>query len=605
MTDITQVAQATFRILKDAGYALGISEMERVYDWSRKTWKRMLIQLLNSLTILVGTVQAERWRPQWSQGSSREGSTGSSQYQSASSAVEGSDTDSDVGLSRLTTERERSDLHKNARTGTWSTNPAPSGIEDTFTGMMRSYAARHATANKPQMPVVPDEDQDESMRSASSRAESDPDRTALIRDPADFFDLGEELVGRPSVAAVATAGTAQPYLTRVRMSAFSELNEFSGRETSEEKFRSWFNRVRSAARRDGMDPAEICTLFGDLMTGPVRQWYLQLGREMRTSREKLTEQFLAQYCGKGVSMASRYYHATKRSDETPLDYLYRLNVVGIRAGLHIMEGSVQQKREHVEHYAVLRKRQYGLDSQKKSLFGSNKYRQKSPVQNGPPRVVHAIQAGTPPPGSIQLDAEGIWDYGQDYDDEERARLYVTTQRNFELGACRDDPTENGPYPFPVMPSHGEVLRTMAYGTTDVLGVRVQGIDVVCGDILYDMWHYEKSSAHGSVERSFAWVAPVARVDINSGARMDLPIVMKIVKYPRLPGNDSTPYHNAVATLIRSRPLSPRRRLFGRTTLVVFLDRNDDIFFRSAFSVVAPTNTTSLGAATDWPWRGIC
>ncbi|KAE9283453.1 hypothetical protein PF001_g22842 [Phytophthora fragariae] len=455
MTDITQVAQATFRILKDAGYALGISEMERVYDWSRKTWKRMLIQLLNSLTILVGTVQAERWRPQWSQGSSREGSTGSSQYQSASSAVEGSDTDSDVGLSRLTTERERSDLHKNARTGTWSTNPAPSGIEDTFTGMMRSYAARHATANKPQMPVVPDEDQDESMRSASSRAESDPDRTALIRDPADFFDLGEELVGRPSVAAVATAGTAQPYLTRVRMSAFSELNEFSGRETSEEKFRSWFNRVRSAARRDGMDPAEICTLFGDLMTGPVRQWYLQLGREMRTSREKLTEQFLAQYCGKGVSMASRYYHATKRSDETPLDYLYRLNVVGIRAGLHIMEGSVQQKREHVEHYAVLRKRQYGLDSQKKSLFGSNKYRQKSPVQNGPPRVVHAIQAGTPPPGSIQLDAEGIWDYGQDYDDEERARLYVTTQRNFELGACRDDPTENGPYPFPVMPSHGE------------------------------------------------------------------------------------------------------------------------------------------------------
>ncbi|KAE9176183.1 hypothetical protein PF004_g26167 [Phytophthora fragariae] len=481
MTDITQVAQATFRILKDAGYALGISEMERVYDWSRKTWKRMLIQLLNSLTILVGTVQAERWRPQWSQGSSREGSTGSSQYQSASSAVEGSDTDSDVGLSRLTTERERSDLHKNARTGTWSTNPAPSGIEDTFTGMMRSYAARHATANKPQMPVVPDEDQDESMRSASSRAESDPDRTALIRDPADFFDLGEELVGRPSVAAVATAGTAQPYLTRVRMSAFSELNEFSGRETSEEKFRSWFNRVRSAARRDGMDPAEICTLFGDLMTGPVRQWYLQLGREMRTSREKLTEQFLAQYCGKGVSMASRYYHATKRSDQTPLDYLYRLNVVGIRAGLHIMEGSVQQKREHVEHYAYdeppgtrighAADDAHGFgrpDVGKCASEASVRPRQSKEVPvwveqvsteiSGPERTASGGSCDPsrdPPPGSIQLDAEGIWDYGQDYDDEERARLYVTTQRNFELGACRDDPTENGPYPFPVMPSHGE------------------------------------------------------------------------------------------------------------------------------------------------------
>ncbi|KAE8958556.1 hypothetical protein PR002_g30830 [Phytophthora rubi] len=205
LTEISQVAQATFSVLKDAGYVLGLSEMERVYDWNLKTWKRMLIQLLNSLMILVGTVRAERERPQWSQGSSREGSTGSSQYQSASSAVEGSDTDSDVELSRKTPERGRSGLHKNARTGTWSTNPAPPDIEDAFARMMRSYAARHAAANKPQMPVVPDEDQDESMRSASSRAESDQDRTALIGDPEDFFDLGEDLVGRPSVVAAATA----------------------------------------------------------------------------------------------------------------------------------------------------------------------------------------------------------------------------------------------------------------------------------------------------------------------------------------------------------------------------------------------------------------
>ncbi|KAE8895776.1 hypothetical protein PF003_g20296 [Phytophthora fragariae] len=208
------------------------------------------------------------------------------------------------------------------------------------------------------------------------------------------------------------------------------------------------------------------------MAGPARQWYLQLGRETRTSWEKLTEQFLVQYCDKGVSMASHYYHATKRSDETPLDYLYQLNVAGLRAGLHIMEGSVQQKREHVEHYvrtlgrqepelamqltmlmvpdvpmleSVLRKRQRSLESQKKSLFGSNKYRQEGPVQNGPPRVVHAVQAETGP-GSIQLDEEETWDYGQDYDDAERARLHVTTQRNPEPGARRDDPTETGPRP---------------------------------------------------------------------------------------------------------------------------------------------------------------
>ncbi|OWY92045.1 hypothetical protein PHMEG_00039108 [Phytophthora megakarya] len=44
-----------------------------------------------------------------------------------------------------------------------------------------------------------------------------------------------------------------------------------------------------------------------------------------------TAAFRLQYCGKGVSMASRYSHASKHMDETPLEYLYRLN-----------------KREHVE-----------------------------------------------------------------------------------------------------------------------------------------------------------------------------------------------------------------------------------------------------------------
>ncbi|KAE8966307.1 hypothetical protein PF011_g27983 [Phytophthora fragariae] len=62
------------------------------------------------------------------------------------------------------------------------------------------------------------------------------------------------------------------------------------------------------------------------------------------------EQFRVQYGGKGVSMASRYYHATQRPDETPLDYLYRLNVAGLRANIPYANGTTEEKREHVEHF---------------------------------------------------------------------------------------------------------------------------------------------------------------------------------------------------------------------------------------------------------------
>ncbi|OWY95088.1 LOW QUALITY PROTEIN: hypothetical protein PHMEG_00035002 [Phytophthora megakarya] len=51
-----------------------------------------------------------------------------------------------------------------------------------------------------------------------------------------------------------------------------------------------------------------------------------------------------------MSVAWQYYHARKRSEETPLDYLYRLNVAALRAKLKIKAGNAKARREHVDHY---------------------------------------------------------------------------------------------------------------------------------------------------------------------------------------------------------------------------------------------------------------
>ncbi|GMF36064.1 unnamed protein product [Phytophthora fragariaefolia] len=106
--------------------------------------------------------------------------------------------------------------------------------------------------------------------------------------PEDLFDLETGTLGTAVAVSTATAGTG---LTRVRISAFSELKEFHGRAASEEKAPAWINRVKSASRRDGMTGEEVCALFGGLIAGPARQWYLQLPKNVRKSGTDLTEQF--------------------------------------------------------------------------------------------------------------------------------------------------------------------------------------------------------------------------------------------------------------------------------------------------------------------------
>ena len=56
------------------------------------------------------------------------------------------------------------------------------------------------------------------------------------------------------------------------------------------------------------------------------------------------------FCGLGVPVARQYYHAKKRPEESPMDYLYRLNVIGLRAMIKIKDGPPKFQKEHVEHY---------------------------------------------------------------------------------------------------------------------------------------------------------------------------------------------------------------------------------------------------------------
>ncbi|KAE8995697.1 hypothetical protein PR003_g26366 [Phytophthora rubi] len=268
----------------------------------------------------------------------------------------------------------------------------------------------------------------------SSHWEYDPD------------DVDPPTSARAAVATAAAGPAGSSMIQRVRISAISDLKEFTGRDQDEDRARAWISKVKSAFLRDQATDEEKCLTFADLLSGPAKNWYRQLARSTRNKWSELLRNFQVQYCGLGVSVAWQYYHSRKRSEESPLEYLYRLNVAALRAKLKIKDGDSKTRREHVEHFIetlgdpdladrltllrlndvddleeVLRARDRAKGRQKRSAFGS-KYRQKAstPAPAAPAkRSVHAVQRSAPESGS---------DTGSDGSDSEGdlRRIYLAS-----------------------------------------------------------------------------------------------------------------------------------------------------------------------------------
>ncbi|POM77165.1 LOW QUALITY PROTEIN: Hypothetical protein PHPALM_5492, partial [Phytophthora palmivora] len=203
--------------------------------------------------------------------------------------------------------------------------------------------------------------------------------------------------------------------------------------------------------RDQASDEEKCLTFADLLAGSAKNWYRQLSRSTCNKWSDLLRAFQIQYGRLGVSVARQYYHARRRPEESPLDYLYRLNVAGLRAKLKIEDGNAKDRREHVDHYIetledqdladrltllrlsdaddqeeVLRARERAKSIQKKAAFGSSKYRQKAtnPSPAATTKHARAVQIRT-----VESESESGSDGsdGSDSDGDNHRRIYLAAQ----------------------------------------------------------------------------------------------------------------------------------------------------------------------------------
>ncbi|CAI5738349.1 unnamed protein product [Hyaloperonospora brassicae] len=140
------------------------------------------------------------------------------------------------------------------------------------------------------------------------------------------YESDREDLRRSLMAPAEVSTNSRPSPQRIRFSVTGDLKKFNGRDRDEDRARIWISKVKSAFLRDQIPDEEKCLVF-DLLEG-----------------------FMVRYEGYGVSDVIQYYHARQRPDETPLEYLHRLNGEAIRDKVAIREGRHATRHEHVEQF---------------------------------------------------------------------------------------------------------------------------------------------------------------------------------------------------------------------------------------------------------------
>ncbi|POM62665.1 hypothetical protein PHPALM_28139 [Phytophthora palmivora] len=188
--------------------------------------------------------------------------------------------------------------------------------------------------------------------------------------------------------------------------------------------------------RDQAPDEEKCLVFGDLLAGSARNWYRQLSRTTRSTWKDLLRSFQVQYCGRGVPVARQYYHARKRSDESPLEYLYRLNFGGSMwntSSKLLMTAILQITWPYYEFHnaasleEALRSRQRAKARQSKAVYGSFKPRQKNNNVASPSASTRAVRAVK----AISDSSESEEDSSGSDDEARLRRVYLAAPGNNE------------------------------------------------------------------------------------------------------------------------------------------------------------------------------
>ncbi|GMF29864.1 unnamed protein product [Phytophthora lilii] len=242
--------KALLGLLKEAGITAGAFEANDLFDVDFESLQSALSTLLENLKVLVGEVQikaefAPKVEPSSPPQTGTASQTGSSQQRQLPRLPDRTLRTPSSACSSVLPEPPCSTREPIERDDKVCKQRQPP--------VKRSQTKPWTPARKE--PYTPDVD----MESADSR-----------HDEYDSDDLEYVAPQRAAVSTTTATAGAPAVASRIRVSAISDLKEFTGKDHDEDRARTWISKVKSAFIRDQAPDDEKCLVFGGLLTGAAR-----------------------------------------------------------------------------------------------------------------------------------------------------------------------------------------------------------------------------------------------------------------------------------------------------------------------------------------------
>ncbi|KAE9260608.1 hypothetical protein PR003_g34293, partial [Phytophthora rubi] len=160
----------------------------------------------------------------------------------------------------------------------------------------------------------------------SSSSSSSSDSSSSDSEDSLDEDLSTGVDASDATKVGGTLLTLRPYVSSSTLEKFDEKASMGDR-------RSWWERFVNMSVQGGWTDKMKISELKMKMSSAVRNWRGQLSKHVQSNWRRLSGAFKRKYLKARTSESERYYTMHQKSNESAMEFFYRLNEAAVKAGI--------------------------------------------------------------------------------------------------------------------------------------------------------------------------------------------------------------------------------------------------------------------------------
>ncbi|KAE8974376.1 hypothetical protein PR001_g26011 [Phytophthora rubi] len=178
--------------------------------------------------------------------------------------------------------------------------------------------------------------------SYSSSSSSSSDSSSSDSEDSLDEDLSTGVDASDATKVGGTLLTLRPYVSSSTLEKFDEKASMGDR-------RSWWERFVNMSVQGGWTDKMKISELKMKMSSAVRNWRGQLSKHVQNNWRRLSGEFKRKYLKARTSESERYYTMRQKSNESAMEFFYRLNEAAVKAGIRYKKGK-KDSAHHIKRF---------------------------------------------------------------------------------------------------------------------------------------------------------------------------------------------------------------------------------------------------------------